>query len=179
FLILAGPAVLTLLARLMARHFGPKTGTPPTGKSPEHLRGVFWPYVVASGMLACGFVDFALLGYHFQRTGLFSPAMIPLLYAVGNGVVGLTALVCGSLFDRFGLPVLVFGILATMLSLPLGFLGGPSAATVAVLCWGAGLGVQNATLRSGIAQVVSMNKRGYAFGAFNGIFGVLWFAGSG
>jgi predicted MFS family arabinose efflux permease len=33
-------------------------------------------------------------------------------------------------------------------------------------------------MRAGIAQVVSMNKRGTAFGAFNGVFGVMWFAGS-
>ena len=33
-------------------------------------------------------------------------------------------------------------------------------------------------LRSGIAQVVSMNKRGSAFGAFNGVYGVMWFIGS-
>ena len=31
---------------------------------------------------------------------------------------------------------------------------------------------------SGIAQVVSMNKRGSAFGAFNGVFGIAWFLGS-
>jgi hypothetical protein len=65
-----------------------------------------------------------------------------------------------------------------MLALPLGFLGGPISAGIAVMCWGAGLGVQDATLRAGIAQVVSMNKRGHAFGAFNGVFGVMWFAGS-
>jgi len=33
-------------------------------------------------------------------------------------------------------------------------------------------------LRSGIAQVISMNKRGSAFGAFNGVWGVMWFVGS-
>jgi predicted MFS family arabinose efflux permease len=38
--------------------------------------------------------------------------------------------------------------------------------------------VQDASLRAGIAQVVSMNKRGAAFGAFNGVYGVAWFAGS-
>ena len=41
-----------------------------------------------------------------------------------------------------------------------------------------GHGAQDATLRGGIAQVVSMNKRGGAFGAFNGVYGVAWFAGS-
>ena len=33
-------------------------------------------------------------------------------------------------------------------------------------------------LRPGIAQIVSMNKRGSAFGSLNGIYGVLWFLGS-
>jgi hypothetical protein len=65
-----------------------------------------------------------------------------------------------------------------MLSLPLGFLGGPVAAAAGVACWATGIGAQDATLRSGIARVVSMNKRGSAFGAFNGVFGVMWFVGS-
>jgi hypothetical protein len=47
-----------------------------------------------------------------------------------------------------------------------------------VACWGVGMGAQDACLRSGIAQVVSMNKRGSAFGAFNGVFGIGWFLGS-
>jgi hypothetical protein len=38
--------------------------------------------------------------------------------------------------------------------------------------------VQDASLRAGIAQVVSMNKRGTAFGTFNGVYGVMWFLGS-
>ena len=41
------------------------------------------------------------------------------------------------------------------------------------------LGAQDACLRAGIASVTSpMNKRGGAFGAFNGVYGVMWFAGS-
>src|SRR5207248_923697 len=66
----------------------------------------------------------------------------------------------------------------SLLALPLGFLAGPSGAIAAVGCWATGLGVQDASLRSGIAQVVSMNKRGSAFGVFNGIYGVAWFLGS-
>lgn len=178
FLALGGPAVLALASLLLARHFRPDKGKPQKAKAPEPLTRVFWIYVMASGLLACGFVDFPLLGYHFQNTGLFAPSTIPLLYAASNGVVGLTALVCGSLFDRYGIPVLVFGVLTTMLAVPLGFLGGPISAAIAVLCWGAGMGVQDATLRSGIAKVISMNKRGRAFGAFNGVFGILWFVGS-
>jgi len=74
--------------------------------------------------------------------------------------------------------VLAVGILVTMLALPLGFLGGVTGAVLAAICWAAGHGVQDATLRAGIAQVVSMNKRGTAFGVFNAVYGVAWFAGS-
>lgn len=65
-----------------------------------------------------------------------------------------------------------------MLSLPLGFLGGSSAAIASVGCWATGLGAQDACLRAGISQVISMNKRGSAFGSFNGVWGVCWFAGT-
>ena len=60
----------------------------------------------------------------------------------------------------------------------LGFLYGTAGAIASVACWATGLGAQDACLRSGIASVVSMNKRGLAFGAFNGVYGVMWFLGS-
>src|SRR5471032_2098073 len=126
----------------------------------------------------CWLADFPLLAYHFQKMALAKPAAIPLLYSGAMAVNGIAALVFGRLFDRFGLPVLSFGILISLLALPLGFLGGTSAAIAAVGCWATGMGVQDASLRSGIAQVVSMNKRGIAFGAFNGVYGVAWFLGS-
>jgi MFS family permease len=93
-------------------------------------------------------------------------------------VNAVTAPVFGRLFDRFGVVMLSIGTLISMLSLPLGFLGGPTAVMAGVACWATGTGAQDAVLRSGIAQVVSMNKRGSAFGAFNGVFGVMWFLGS-
>jgi MFS family permease len=123
-------------------------------------------------------VDFALLSYHFQKTDVAGPAIIPLLYSGAMAVNGITAPLFGRLFDRFGMAILSIGTLISMLSLPLGFLGGPVAAAAGVACWATGIGAQDATLRSGIARVVSMNKRGSAFGAFNGVFGVMWFVGS-
>src|SRR5262249_3456135 len=109
---------------------------------------------------------------------LFPPAEIPLLYAGAMAMNGVAALAFGKLFDRFGIGLLSAGIAISALAVPLGFLGGAGEAIIAVACWGAGMGLQDATLRAGIARVVSMNKRGAAFGAFNAIFGIAWFAGS-
>jgi MFS family permease len=178
FLWLALPAVGAFAALLVARAVRGDTKAEPPRQVTQAIPQVFWPYIVAAGLLACGFIDFPLLAYHFQKNSLTQPAVIPLLYAGAMGVNGLTALLLGRLFDRYGLTVLACGILVSLMALPLGFLGGTTGAVVGVACWAIGLGAQDATLRSGIAQVVSMKKRGSAFGIFNAVYGVMWFLGS-
>ena len=179
FLWLAFPAVGTLIALLMARVLNPdRARTPKMPTMGTKMPAVFWPYVAAAGLLACGMVDFPLLAYHFQGAKTSTAVEIPLLYAGAMAVNGITALLFGGLFDRFGLNALVLGILISLLALPFGFLGGSAGAIASIACWATGLGAQDACLRSGIASVVSMNNRGNAFGAFNGVYGVMWFLGS-
>jgi len=178
FLVLAIPALGALIALGAARALDPWHARVAKPVSTTVLPSVFWIYIVAAGVIALGFVDFPLLAYHFQKTKLFEAPMIPLLFAMAMGINGIVALVFGRLFDRFGLTVLVVGLAASALALPLGFLGGPMAAIGAVVLWAVGMGAQDATLRAGISQVVSMNKRGSAFGAFNALYGVMWFVGS-
>jgi Major Facilitator Superfamily len=178
FLWLAAPAMGTLAALTVARLLHPSRGVvSPSGKT-QRLPNVFWIYVAAAGLLAFGTVDFPLLAYHWEAAGLTTASEIPLLYSGAMAVNGFTALFFGKMFDRLGLMALVCGTFISLLALPLGFLGGPTAAIASVVCWATGLGAQDACLRSGIAQVVSMNKRGAAFGAFNGVYGVMWFLGS-
>jgi MFS family permease len=178
FLWLAIPAGGAFVSLLFARAAWSKKGTPPPAPKQEVLPRVFWLYVTAAGLLALGFVDFPLLAYHFQSSSLTKPETIPLLYAGAMGINGLTALIFGRLFDRYGIQIIVVGILVSLLALPFGFLGGASGVYISVVCWATGMGAQDATLRSGISQAVSMNKRGTAFGSFNAAYGVLWFLGS-
>jgi MFS-type transporter involved in bile tolerance (Atg22 family) len=179
FLWLAIPAMGTLAALTAARVLHPSRGVVAhaSGRT-QRLPRVFWTYTAAASLLAFGTVDFPLLAYHWQGAGLATAAEIPLLYSGAMAVNGLTALLFGRMFDRLGLTALVSGVLLSLLALPLGFLGGPLAAILSTVCWATGLGAQDACLRSGIAQVVSMNKRGSAFGVFNASYGVMWFLGS-
>jgi MFS-type transporter involved in bile tolerance (Atg22 family) len=179
FLWLFFPAVGTLLALTSARLLNPGRDVVAKTIKTQELTPTFWLYVAAAGVLAAGFLDFPLLAYHFQTANLITQQNIPLVYAGAMGLNGLGALIFGRLFDKFGLNILVFGILVSAIALPLGFLGTSSGAAIgAVACWAVGLGAQDACLRAGIAKVVSMNKRGSAFGAFNGVYGIAWFAGS-
>lgn len=178
FLYLAIPAACALMALFMARTFAlpePKAASAP---QQHRLPRIFWIYSIAAGLLAAGYTDFSLIAYHFGKTGVAGSAQIPLLYAVAMAANGLTAPVFGRLYDRWGLGALAGGILISAAALPLSFLGGFDAAVAGLACWGTGMGAMDAVLRSGIAQVVSMNKRGRAFGYFNGVFGAFWFAGS-
>ena len=172
------PALGTMVALLAARLLYPSQGATAKAAVQVALPDVFRPYVIAAGLLACGYIDFTVLAAHFERSHFFAPEIIPLLYAGAMGVNGIAALIFGRLFDRYGIVVLVFGIAISIFSLPLGFLGGSAAAVASVACWATGLGAQDGSLRAGIAQVVSMNKRGSAFGYFNGVWGVMWFLGS-
>lgn len=178
FLWLAIPALGTLAALTTARILHPNQGASARNPNPQAIPKIFWLYTIAAGMLAFGFVDWPLLVYRFAQTHLTTDAEIPMLYAIAMGIEGALAFVFGKMFDRVGIITLVLGTVISMLSLPLGFLGGRAAAIAAVGCWAAGMGAQDACLRSGIAQVVSMNKRGSAFGSFNGVWGICWFAGT-
>src|SRR5580658_10268191 len=65
FLWLAFPAVGTLIALLGARVLNPAHALPPKTPSQQTvLPKVFWMYVAAAGLLACGMVDYPLLAYH-------------------------------------------------------------------------------------------------------------------
>ncbi len=192
---LALPGAATLLALFTARLLFPQWGRPSVSvvsqpeaagladderrsSAPPALPRVFRVYALAAGLLACGFVDFPLLAFHWQQAGIVGVSDIPLLYAAAMAVDGLTALAFGKLFDRVGVAVLALAALLGIVALPLGFLGGTGGAIAAIICWGAAMGAQDACLRAGIARVVSMNKRGRAFGIFNSVYGIMWFAGS-
>ena len=179
FRYLAIPAGAAILMLLVARSVAPPRDEDVLDKLPDQpLPPVFWLYVAAAAMLAIGYCDFPLIAYHFQKTGLTSAATIPLIYAGAMVMNGATAPLFGILYDHIGLTSLTAGILISMCALPLAFFGNLPWAIVGVCCWGAGMGAMDATLRAGISQVVSMNKRGRAFGVFNAVYGLAWLIGS-
>ena len=149
-------------------------------KASAALPPVFWPYIVGAGLLACGFIDFPVLGAHFEKTHLF---------VAGDDSAALFRRDGGQRPDGVRLRPPVRQARHRRLAdrhrrsrcwrCRSGFFGGDRRRRRSrSLCWAIGLGVQDASLRAGIAQVVSMNKRGTAFGTFNGVYGVMWFLGS-
>jgi MFS family permease len=181
FAFLLLPAILAISVLVISRFLYPnphdlEVATPPLNT--KGFRRVYWLYVIAAALIGAGFADFALIAYHFQKTTLVSPGIIPIFYAVAMGVDGIAALIFGRLFDKVGLSIMIVVALISSLFAPMVFLGGIYIAFLGMIIWGVSMGAQESIMRSSIAIMSTVKRRGSAYGIFNTIFGISWFAGS-
>lgn len=142
------------------------------------LPRAFWIYLASMSLIALGYADFTLVAFHLEKTSLASAGGIPVLYAVAMAVSGASALVFGRWFDRGGLPVLAFAVVLSAFFAPFVFLGGFALAVVGMVLWGIGMGIQDSLMSAPLVEMVSAERRAYAYGIFNACYGVAWFIGS-
>lgn len=136
------------------------------------------PYGIFTAVTMLGFAAFPLIAYHFTVTGVVPEAQIPLFYAIAMGIDAIAALMIGRAYDRHGL-ILLIALPIIGLFIPFAaFGGGYTLALIAVLLWGAAMGIQETILRAAIADYTHISKRGTAYGIFNTIYGASWFIGS-
>jgi len=181
FAVLLAPAVVTLafvaIARMLYPHPENMESHPPDLHS-KGLPKVFWIYLAGAALVGAGFADFPLIAFHFQKAGIVSGSLIPVFYSVAMGVSGAGSLVCGRLFDRLGIAVLIPLTIISALFAPLVFLGGFWSALAGAAIWGLGMGVHESIVPAAVAPMVSPSRRASAFGLFNAGYGVFWFLGS-
>ncbi|MCE5214476.1 MAG: MFS transporter [Methanobacterium sp.] len=181
FAFLLIPAVLAIFVLLLSRFMYPHPHDLEVEIPQLDTKGfkrIYWIYIVAVALIAVGFADFPLVAYHFQQTALVSPAMIPIFYAVAMGVDAMAALLFGKLFDKIGISIMMLVALISSLFAPLVFLGGFYMAFLGMALWGVSLGAQESIMRSSVAVMSTVERRGSAYGIFNTIYGISWFAGS-
>jgi len=181
FAILLVPALLALGTLAAARFLYPRPQdleARPARLERAGFPRVFWLYLAAVALVAAGYADFPLIAYHFQKHSVVSAAWIPIFYAVAMGVDAVAALVFGWIFDRLGFVTLALVSSLSALFAPLTFLGGFRAALAGMALWGIGMGAQESILRAAVAEMVSRDRRGTAYGVFNAGYGLAWFLGS-
>lgn len=181
FAFLLIPALLSLAMLMVARICYPHPERMEVEHHPLEAKGFsrkYWIYLLAVGLVAAGFVDFALIAYHFERASAVSVVWIPLLYSIAMGVDGLAALIIGRLFDRKGVSVLALVTAISALFAPLVFMENFYCILIGIILWGIGLGSQESIMRAIVADLVPPNKRGSAYGLLNLTFGVFWAVGS-
>ena len=178
FGVLVVPALIALLFLWRARGLEGGEGDQ-VRAGPGHFDRRYYLYLAFSVVSVLGFAHFVLVAYHLGHAQRLAPALIPLLYGVAMGVDALAALATGWLYDRFGLKVLIAMPLLTLPAMPLLFLpeqAGPIWLGAAF--WGAALGVQESTMRAGVATLTPRSLRATAYGVFDACFGLSWLVGS-
>ncbi|MBB5372502.1 MFS transporter [Acidocella aromatica] len=133
---------------------------------------------VAAALMAAGFVDFALIGFHFARAHTVPLSWIPAVYAAGMAAEGAAALLLGWLLDRLGPRAVAVGITLATLAVPLVFFGGAGWAVAGVVLWGVGMATQDTLFQAMLGDFISPARRATAYGLFDAIRGAAWLLGS-
>jgi MFS family permease len=156
-------------------------------KEQERFSKVFWLYTVFSFVTTFGFVNFALIGYHLKVQGIFSDAYIPLLYAIAMGIDAGMALVIGKTYDSLknkwkndnaGLFLLLIIPLLTMFIPLLAFSMNYEFIIISAVIWGMVMGTHETIMKSAIADITPLKKRGTGYGIFSTFYGLAVFGGS-
>jgi MFS family permease len=138
----------------------------------------YWIYLAAGGLIAAGFADFALIGFHFHKANIVPENLIPVFYAIAMASSALASIPLGRIFDRFGPNISLFAFLISAASAPLVFLGGSISALTGMILWGIGMSAQGSLFQAILTGVIPPAKRSTAFGLFDTGYGVAWFLGS-
>jgi predicted MFS family arabinose efflux permease len=181
FAFLLLPALIALIFLTLSRHRFPSPEKFETREKwvEKKFDRRFVFYLIGISLLAAGFADFPLLGFHFQKQNIITGASIPLIYTLAMGIDAVAALFFGRLYDRIDLRALIFSTLLSSLFAPLAFLSRSLPVIfLGIICWGIGMGAQESIVKAVIANLVAPEKRATAYGLFNAIFGLAWFAGS-
>ncbi len=181
FAVLLAPALVSISLVFAARILFPRPRDfelAPPALDTAGLAPAFRVYLVAVALIAAGYADFALIAYHFGKAAVMPATWIPIVYAIAMAVDGVAGLVLGSLFDRVGLHAMIAATVISAAAAPLVFLGGFAFAVLGMACWGIGTGAQESIMRATISQLAPQDRRATAFGIFNAVYGVAWFAGS-
>ncbi|OLC32909.1 MAG: MFS transporter [Candidatus Rokubacteria bacterium 13_1_40CM_4_69_5] len=175
------PALLALAFLVAARLLYPQPRDfepAETVRSEGGFPRIFWIYLASVAFLAAGYADFPLIAYHLKKVSVAADGSIPLLYALAMAVDAVAALVLGPLFDARGLPILIVVPLLSCLFAPLVFSHNLALVVIGTALWGVGMGAQESIVRAAIAAMIPADRRGTAYGVFNSVYGIAWFAGS-
>jgi len=176
------PALLCLGTLLLARLLHPRPHELEEGTAhafaTTNLTQAYWIYLAAGALLAAGFADFALVGFHFQRANVVPGNLIPVFYAVAMAASALASIPLGRLFDRLGPNISLFAFVISAAAAPFVFFGTSAIALLGMIFWGVGMSAQGSLFQAMLTGVIPPQKRSTAFGLFDTGYGIAWFLGS-
>ncbi|MBF0483426.1 MAG: MFS transporter [Candidatus Omnitrophica bacterium] len=184
------PLILLMLCVYIAFKKFPREnefGNQPSHTIPiDQLNKVFWSYNIFTFATTLGFINFMLLGFYFKSAYQLPDSFIPLFYAIAMGIDAVAALIVGKLYDRFknkkqnilaGLNTLIIIPILTALIPFFIFVNQIWTIVIGVLLWGIVMGCHETIMKSAIADLTPLKKRGTGYGIFNVNYGLSMLVG--
>src|SRR5438094_9981191 len=182
FGVLLIPALLCLAILVAARLLHPRPHELEQGAertfATTKLTRAYWIYLGAGSLIAAGFADFALIGFHFHKANTVSSNLIPVFYAVAMASSAIASIPLGRLFDRFGPNISLFAFLISAAAAPFVFLGTSVAALIGMVLWGIGMSAQGSLFQAMLTGVITPQIRSISFGLFDTGYEIAWLLGS-
>ena len=179
--------IVVLFAYYITKHSDKLETSIVKKKESDKLSRVFWLYTLFSFVTTFGFVNFALIGYHLKVQNILPDAQIPLFYAIAMAVDAVMALIIGKTYDNLkikrknenaGLFALLFIPIVSIFIPFFAFSMNYAFILFSMILWGAVMGAQETIMKSAIADITPLKKRGTGYGIFSTSYGLAIFAGS-
>ena len=184
FIILALPALVALFFLVIASISYPHIRS--VEKQDKELekgyRGglgrIFWFYIASIILFSLGFIHWSLVTYHVSYIGLIETELIPTLYILAMAVDAAVAFPAGYLYDRVGPVSMAFMPAAVALVVPLLLTNSVNLVLASSILWGVVMGIFETNMRVIVADIVSPEKRAYAYGLYGALYGLSWGLGN-
>lgn len=180
FSLLAIPAATSMILLYMASRKYPrlKAVERPLLLGKITLPKIFWLYVVASSIMALGFIHWVNVSYYLKAENLLSDPLIALMYLVAMSVNGIMAFPIGLLYDKVGPSSLLIAPISSALIVPFLLTKDFTFVIASSALWGVVMGVYESIARAFVADMTSPEGRALGYGVFGAFFGFSWMLGS-
>jgi len=153
----------------------------------DKLTKQFWLYSIFSFITTLGFTSFVILGYYFKEKNLIKEESIPFFYSIAMIVDAIVALIVGKIYDNLksglknekaGLYLLIIIPLFTLILPFFVFTKNYILIITGIIMWRIVMGTHETIMKSVIADITHLKKRGTGYGIFNSFYGLSMFLGS-
>jgi MFS family permease len=176
------PGLIAVLLVVTAWKFHPTLKSiPSTTRRPQLMfRGysrTFWAYVVATSILALGFMHWSIASYYLKTRSIVGDVEIGLIYAVAMLVDAVVAVPLGALFDKLKFKTLLAIPLLAPAFIVLVAYAPRELVYLSAIPWGIVMCSEESIMRASIALLVEPSNRPLAYGVFGLAFGLAWALG--
>lgn len=170
----AGVVILIVGARDIPRRAGSDAGSAPSASGWRALSPDFKVLLLAVALFTLGNSSDAFLILRAQEQGMSVVGILALLMAF-NGIYALLSAPLGSLSDRVGRRRLIIGgwLLYALIYLGFAAATGPLAIGVLFILYGVYYAAAEGAGKALVADLVSPDQRGTAYGVYHGVVGLM------